>query len=469
MLRPYVFMPASLGPSVPAPLRVCVQIRPTVTDLKRSLRLFDGLAMVVGIMVGSGIFRTPGLVAAQLGRAWLTFVAWVLGGALAFLGALCFAELATRHPRAGGKYVYVREAFGARAGFVVGWVEALGMYTAAIAAIGVAAAEFLVRLTGSGTAAIPWLGAALVALFTGVNLIGVASGRWVQNLVTAAKLLALGGVVVVAFARGTGAGWHGELVDPPRGVAVWAALALAAQSVIWTYYGYPDAAKIAEEVVNPGRTLPRVFLGGIAIVTALYLLLNAAFLHVLPLAQIAASNLVAADVANAIVGAKAGAVVAALALLVVLASLNGNIFVTPRVLFGLAREGLAPRALARVNPGGTPWVAMLLVGAVAIALAATGTFERLLTLAIALVLVIDGLTVASLFRLRAAGEPQAPFSVPAYPALPLVFIGVYLVLFVGTALGQPLTMLVALGVLGVAWGLSWTVGHARSSPRESPG
>ena len=153
----------------------------------------------------------------------------------------------------------------------------------------------------------------------------------------------------------------------------------------------------------------------------------------------------------------------------VLASLNGNIFVTPRVLFGLAREGLAPGALARVNPGGTPWVAMLLVGAVAIALAATGTFERLLTLAIALVLVIDGLTVASLFRLRAAGEPPAPFSVPAYPALPLVFIGVYLVLFVGTALGQPLTMLVALGVLGVAWGLSWTVGHARSSPRESPG
>src|SRR5213076_1645761 len=150
---------------------------PAMTDLKRSLRLVDGLAMVVGIMVGSGIFRTPGLVAAQLGRPWLTFVAWVLGGALAFLGALCFAELATRHPRAGGKSVYVREAFGARAGFVVGWVEALGMYTAAIAAIGVAAAEFLVRLTGSGTAAIPWLGAALVALFTGVNLIGVASGR----------------------------------------------------------------------------------------------------------------------------------------------------------------------------------------------------------------------------------------------------------------------------------------------------
>src|SRR3989442_7635212 len=180
--------------------------RVVMTDLKRSLRLCDGLAMVVGIMVGSGIFRTPGLVAAQLGRPWLTFVAWVLGGGLAFLGALCFAELATRHPKAGGKYVYVREAFGSRAGFVVGWVESLGMYTAAIAAIGVAAAEFLVRLTGWGATSIPWLGAGMVALVTGVKLIGVPSGRWGQNLVTAAKVLALSGVVVIGFTLGTGAG-----------------------------------------------------------------------------------------------------------------------------------------------------------------------------------------------------------------------------------------------------------------------
>src|SRR5438034_346576 len=121
MLRPYFFGCTFPRHATPA----------AMTDLKRSLRLVDGLAMVVGIMVGSGIFRTPGLVAAQLGRPWLTFVAWVLRGALAFLGALCFAELATRHPRAGGQSVYVREGFGPRAGFVVGWVESLGMYTAA--------------------------------------------------------------------------------------------------------------------------------------------------------------------------------------------------------------------------------------------------------------------------------------------------------------------------------------------------
>ena len=427
-----------------------------MTDLKRSLRLTDGLAMVVGIMVGSGIFRTPGLVAAQLGRPWLTFVAWVLGGALALLGALCFAELATRHPRAGGKYVYVREAFGPRAGFVVGAVEALAIYTAAIAAIAVAAGEFLVRLAGASAALTPWLGAGLVAAFTAVNIVGVASGRRVQNAVTAAKVLALGGVVVIAFARGSGAGWHGELAAAPRGAAVWAALAAASQPVIWTYYGYPDAAKIAEEVVDPGRTLPRVFLGGIAVAATLYLLLNAAFLHVLPLERIASSNLVAADAANAIIGARGGAVVAALALLVVLASLNGNIFVTPRVLFGLAREGLAPGVLARVNPGGTPWVAMLLVGAVAVALAATGTFEKLLGLAIVLILVIDGFTVVALFRLRAR-EPRAPFRVPVYPGAPILFVGVYLALFIGTALTRPVLVLVASGVLGAAYGMSWAV------------
>ena len=353
-----------------------------MTDLKRSLRTADGLAMVVGIMVGSGIFRTPGIIAARLGRPWLTFVAWIAGGALAFLGALAFAELATRHPKAGGKYVYAREAFGPRAGFVVGWVEALGIYAAAIAAIGVAAGEFLARLLGWPAGVVPWAGVGFVALFTAVNLLGVASGRWVQNVVTAAKVLALGGVVVIAFAKGTGAGWHGALPNAPMGFAVWPALAVAFQSVLWTYYGYPDAAKIAEEVVDPGRTLPRVFLGGIAISAALYLLLNAAFLSVLSIEQVASSKLVAADVATAIFGARGGAVIAALALLVVLASLNGNVFVTPRVLFGLAREGLGPSVLARVNAGGTPWVAMLLVGVVAAALAASGTFEKLLGLSI---------------------------------------------------------------------------------------
>jgi len=145
-------------------------------------------------------------------------------------------------------------------------------------------------------------------------------------------------VVVIAFATGggNGAGWHGALAGAPRGVAVWGALAVAFQSVIWTYYGSVEAAKIAEEIVEPERTLPRVFLLGIVVATALYLLLNAAFLHVLPFEQVAASNLVAGDVATAIFGANGGAVITVLALLVVLASLNGNVFVTPRVLFGLA-------------------------------------------------------------------------------------------------------------------------------------
>lgn len=425
-------------------------------ELKRSLRLLDGLAMVVGIMVGSGIFRTPGLVAQQLGRPWLTFVAWILGGVLAFLGALSFAELATRHPKAGGKYVYAREAFGPRAGFVIGWVEGLVTYSAAIAAFGVVTGEFVGRLAGWPPAVTRWIGVAAVAAFTGVNLIGVASGRWVQNVVTAAKVLALGGVVVIAFAAGDGAGWTGALPDAPAGLALFGALAVAFQSVIWTYYGYQDAGKIAEEVVDPERTLPRVFLIGIAVATALYLLLNAAFLHVLPFGDIAASNLVVGDVAAAIFGAGSVTVIAALALLVVLASLNGNIFVTPRVIFGLARDGMGPAVLTRVNAGGTPWPAMLLVSGVAMALAATGTFVELLSLAIALILVIDGVAVASLFRLRAR-QPHAPFRVPLYPLVPALFIVVYAALLGGTAYAQPRLVLIAMGVLGITWLLGGTL------------
>ena len=416
-----------------------------MTRLKRTLRTADGLAMMVGIIVGSGIFRTPGIVARQLGRPILTFVAWVLGGALAFLGT-----------QAGGKYVYAREAFGRRAAFVVGWVEALGMYAAAIAAIGTVGGEYLGRLLGAPAGSTPWLAAGWVALFTWINLVGVASGRWVQNVVTAAKLLALAGLVVVAFATGSGTGPSTVLPAAPRGVAVWGALAVAFRSVIWTYYGYADAAKIAEEVVDPGRTLPRIFLGGIATVIALYLLLNAAFLHVLPIERIAASNLVAGDVAQVIFGAKSGIVMAALALLVVLAGLNGNVFVTPRVIFGLARDGLAPGVFARVNAGGTPWAAMLLVGVVSIALVATGTFERLLALAITLVLVVDGAMVFALVRLRRE-QPDAPFLVPFYPLVPLLFVGVYAALFVGTALEQPALAALTIGLLVAVYGLSWTV------------
>jgi basic amino acid/polyamine antiporter, APA family len=427
-----------------------------VSDLKRSLRVFDGLAMVVGIMVGSGIFRTPGLVAAQLGRPWLTFVAWVLGGALALLGALVFAELATRFPKAGGKYVYARAAFGSRAGFVVGWVEGLAIYTAAIAALGVVTGEFIGRLIGMPEGGTRWIGVSAVALFIGINLVGVNSGRWVQNVVTAAKVLALGGIVVAAFARGNGAGWHGSLPGAPTGFALFGALAVAAQSVIWSYYGSVDAAKIAEEVVEPERTLPRIFLLGIAVVSALYLLLNAAFLYVLPFAQVAASNLVAGDAATAIFGARGGSIIAVLALLVVMASLNGNVFVTPRVIFGVARDGLGPAALTRVNAGGTPWTAMILVGVVSMGLAASGTFNQLLALAVVLILVIDGLTVASLFRLRAR-RPEAPFKTPLYPLEPVLFIAVYLALLVGTAIAQPRLTLIALAVLTGAWALSLLV------------
>jgi APA family basic amino acid/polyamine antiporter len=424
-----------------------------MTDLKRSLRVFDGLAMVVGIMVGSGIFRTPGLVAHELGRPWLTFVAWVLGGALALLGALVFAELATRYPKAGGKYVYAREAFGPRAGFVVGWVEGLAIYTAAIAALGVVAGEFVGRLAGWPADVTKWIGVGTVALFLGINLVGVASGRWVQNVVTAAKVLALGGVVVIAFVAGDGAGWHGALPNAPTGLALFGALAVASQSVIWSYYGSVDAAKIAEEIVEPERTLPRILLLGILVVSTLYLLLNAAFLHVLPFEQVAASNLVAGDVAAAIFGAKGGTIIAVVALLVVLASLNGNVFVTPRVIFGLARDGMGPASLARVNAGGTPWAAMLLVGVVSMVLAGTGTFTELLALAIVLILVIDGVTVASLFRLRAR-QPDAPFRVPLYPLTPALFIAVYGALYVGTAIAQPRLALIGVGVLAGTWALS---------------
>src|SRR5262245_44719038 len=195
----------------------------------------DGLAMVVGIMVGSGIFRTPGLVAARLGRPWLTFVAWALGGALGLIGALVFAELSTGHPRAGGKYVYAGEAFGRRAAFVIGWLET-GIYCTAIAAIGVVCGEYLSRLVGTSQAGAPLLGACFVVVLTAINLASAELGRVTQNVATVAKVAALAGVVVVAALAGDGSGWTSSLPDAPTGIAALGALALAFQPVLWTFY-----------------------------------------------------------------------------------------------------------------------------------------------------------------------------------------------------------------------------------------
>jgi APA family basic amino acid/polyamine antiporter len=417
-------------------------------------------------MVGSGIFRTPGVIAAQLGRPGLTFLAWILGGVIAFMGCLIFAELATRYPRAGGKYVYARDAFGPRAGFVVGWVEAVAIYTAAIAAIGVVCGEYLGRLIGAPDSSAQWLGIGFIACFTLINLTGVASGRWVQNVSTTLKIAGLCVVIVAAFAKGSGVGWHTSLPTAPHGTTLVAALAVAFQAVIWTYYGYLDGGKIAEEVIEPAQSLPRIYLGGIATVTALYLLLNAAYVHVLPFDRVAGSKLVAADVMAALFGSGAGTVFLVLFLLVVIASLNGNIFVTPRVIFGLAREGLGPPVLARVNRGGTPFAAMLLVGGAAMVLAASGTFERLLALTITLVLVVDSIAVLSLIVARRR-MPEAPFKTPLYPILPILFVGVYAALFVGTAVAQPVVVLISIGVLGGAYALSG-LSISRQTDRRSP-
>lgn len=417
--------------------------------LRRSLKLRDGLAIVIGIMVGSGIFRQPGVVAAQLGRPYLTFVAWILGGVVAFAGALIFAELGTRLPQAGGKYVYAREAFGPRAGFVVGTVE-VGIYAVAIAALGVVAGEYTSELVALPPWGVRAVGAGTVALFTLVNLAGVAEGRIIQNVATAAKLVALVAVVIIAFARGSGAGWGHPLPGAPTGTGAIVALAVAFRAVVWSYYGYPDAAKIAEEVIDPERSLPRIFLGSIAAVTALYVLLNAAFLHVLPFATVASSKLVAGDVATAIFGARGGMLVAALALLVVLASINGNIFVTPRVIFAIARDGIGPPVLARVNRGGTPWAALIVVGAAAIGLAITGTFVQLFNIAIMLVMVIDGTTALSLVQLRRRGGSRPAFSVPAFPLVVGGFVAIYGVLLAIAVYEDPVLALEAGGVLAGA-------------------
>ncbi len=430
------------------------------SGLLRILGFWDGLAVAVGVIIGSGILRTPGIVAGQLGRPAAIFVVWILAGLLSLGSALALAELVALLPRVGGKYVYAREAFGPLAGFVTGWSELLtrGMGAAAKTVV---MAEYVVRLAGGGSTRVL---APLVALgFALLHWFGLRPVRAFQNAATAAKVAILLGVTALAFALGPGFDWEAPAAAPITALGWLAAFALALQLVTFTYYGYDEALKIAEEIRDPQRNLPRVLAFGILIAAAIYLAMNAAFLYVLSPAEMAGSPLVAADVAARLVGSAGDALITIAALLVLVSSLNVNFLSLPRVGLALAQDGLAFRPMARVSREGAPRAALLVSTAIVLAVAPLGSFQSLILVIMWIVLAVDGLVILGLFRLRRAHpEWPRPFRVPFYPALPALILVVYAALLVGVTISYPGLSAVAATVLGVLGLVGWL--RVRSAP-----
>ena len=426
--------------------------------LQTILGIGFGLAGAVGGTIGAGILRTPGIVAGQLGSPGLITLAWTLGGLYALLGALCVAELGTSLPLAGGWYVYSRRAFGDAAGLTVGWVDWIGHCTG-VAWVAITVGEYARALLPALPLSATALSLLAIALFTAIQLLGVRAGSGSQQLLSLAKALAFLALVAACFLLGdpepTTATSLATATPPapgdPRALAM--ALALALQPVISTYDGWHSPIYFAEEFERPQEHLPRSLLGGVLAVTAIYVLVNLALLHVLPLADLAGSALPAAEAAIRLFGASGGQVITSLALLSVLGLINASIMSAPRVLYGLARDGLMPLApaLTRLNGGGTPLAGLLLTSAVTGLLVLSGDFQTLLSIAAILyvALYLSGFVSLLVLRQREP-ELERPFNAWGQPWIALLLVAGSLAFLIGAVLGDPLHCLTALGLAALA-------------------
>jgi APA family basic amino acid/polyamine antiporter len=449
--------------------------------LPRRLGLWSAIAVVIGSTIGSGIFRSPAGIAARIPGPLPMLAVWVTGGIFAICGALTMAEVASALPETGGVYVFCREGWGRLAGFLFGWGQLVMIRAASLGAIAITFAEYFYRVTGRDPAAaehvqpVRWVAATAILLTAVFNIRGVRLASTVINVTVLAKYGALVFIVLIAFAIGlpqTGGHFTPVLSEQPVTVA---AFGLAIVSVLWAFDGWADLAYNAGEVKDPRRTLPRALIGGTLAVSAIYLAANLAYLAVLPISAtvgpdgiggIAQSKLVAADVAQRVIGPAGVVFVSVTVLVSTFGTLNTVLFTSPRIFFAMADDRLFFRGVAAVHPRyGTPWVAIMVTAALGVMFVLTRTFEQLADAFVTAFLPFYLLAVASVFRLRRRPGYNPSFRVPLYPVVPALFILSVLYLL-GNAIVQESSRVSTLAVLGVcAAGIPvyyLTVGRSRT-------
>jgi APA family basic amino acid/polyamine antiporter len=381
---------------------------PRAKGLLSILGVTFGLAVAIGNTIGAGILRTPGDVATMLQTPTLFLGVWVVGAVYALLGVNALAELGTMLPRSGAQYVYARHAFGDYAGFVVGWNDWLST-CASTAAISIVIGESIAALVPAVSTRATELAMATVIFFTALLIRSTRVGGRSQEITSLFKTIALVVFVAVCFIFG----YRGPVVDgsplvfPTSELSPFAAFVLAAQSVIYTYDGWTGPLYFSEELRDPGRQIPRSMFGALFAITAIYLLINIAYLYVLPVQAIAGSKLAAASVAQAIFGPRGDVIVRSVVILSLPSAVNACLLMSSRVLYGVSRDGLGPRVATRVNEGGTPTVSLVASAIVSLLFLATGKFEFVIAVAAFFFVADYAVSYLAVFVLRRR-EPNAP-------------------------------------------------------------
>ncbi|HEV2862253.1 MAG TPA: amino acid permease [Pyrinomonadaceae bacterium] len=424
------------------------------SQLKRQLGLRTATAVVVGETIAVGIFLTPAGMAKSLGSPFWLLLVWLLTGAMALCGALCYGELAARFPEAGGGYVYLREAYGRPLAFLYGWMAFLVMdpgITAALA-VGMAGyAGFILPLSPAGQKA---LAVAAILLMAAVNISGVRAVAGLLRWLTAAKLGLLLFVVGWGFASGAGdwSNFEPFVAQRAGSASLVGALAGAFVGAFFSFGGWWDLSKLSGEVREPARDLPRALAYGVMIVTLAYVLVSAVFIYLVPMGAVTSGETFAAQAGAAMFGAAGGRVFSAVVVVAVLGSLAGLTMAAPRVYYAMARDGLFFQRAARLHPRThTPAAAIALQAALASLLVLLGTFEEIVAYFVFVVVVFLALTVAAVYVLRRRASAPPAFSTPGYPLTPLFFLILVALLLLLLGANSPLQAL--LGTCVVALGL----------------
>ena len=414
---------------------------PSAPVLERRLSPFDAAAIIVANVIGGGIlFRSPAVAAAIPDPVWF-LVAWAAGGVLAFMGAMAYAELAALRPKAGGEYVYLREAYGPLAGFLTGWTSFVAGFSGAIAA---SAVFFIVTLdrfvpgiaNGDALLAIPipltpiaftfsihtLTASALIVVFAIIHILGVGPGRAASNALTTLKILAF--VLFIVFGLSAGTGSPANLTAS-GGTVTLTGWMFAMIPVMFTYSGWNAASYMAEEIRDPGRNVPRALILGTVGVVIIYLFINVLYLYVIPIAELGATQGSVLDVvADRLLGQRAGNIMAGVALVSLAAGINAWTFAGPRVYFAMARDGVFFKSAARVHPKyKTPAASIVAQAVFSILLVLTGSLDSIANYVGFAITLFAGTAVAAIFVLRAR-EPQAPrpYRAWGYPVTPAIFV-----------------------------------------------
>ncbi len=417
--------------------------------LPRTLGLFNAVAVVVGVTIGSGIFRVPATVVALVHDPGPVIVCWVVGGLVALFGALTLAELAGALPRSGGVFAYLLESFGPLPAFLFGWTELTVVRAAALGATATIFAEYLGYFVSLTPMQVRYVAAVAIIVIGAMNYIGVRRAAAVMSIVTVAKYAAVMALGLLAFTAGSGRTSH---FDAAWGTGVHlSVMATALIPVMWTYDGWADLSFMGGEVKNPQRTLPLALILGTVCVMVVYLTVNIGFLYLLSPSDMAGAKLIAATAAEKIplFGGLGAAVVAAVVVVSTFSGLNGSMMTGPRILFAMAERGLLFRVVARVSPKfQTPSVAIWLATALGVVYVLENDFAQLADKFILGIWPFYALAVAGVFVLRRK-QPDLPrpYRVLGYPLVPALFLAASLGMVVNALVTDPTNTGVTLAII----------------------